>query len=69
MSIGMIMKYKFSDINKKKGESAQNFNRDLNILKGCNIEIIMKDISKVKYEPQKLWQWAEIAVKTAEKFS
>lgn len=51
------------------GEIEKKLNKDLNILKGCNVEIIMKDISTVKYEPQKLWQWAEIAVKTAEKFS
>lgn len=30
---------------------------------GCNIEFIMKDISTVKYQPQKLWEWAEIAMK------
>ncbi len=29
--------------------------------KGCNIELIMKDISTVKYRPQKLWAWAGIA--------
>lgn len=42
--------------------------RDLSILKDCNVEIIMKDISTVKYKPQKLWQWAEIAIKVAQKF-
>jgi len=31
--------------------------------KGCNVEFIMKDISTVKYQPQKLWEWAEIAMK------
>ncbi len=30
--------------------------------KGCNLEFIMKDISTVKYQPQKLWEWAEIAM-------
>jgi hypothetical protein len=29
---------------------------------GCNIEFIMKDISTVQYKPQKLWEWAEIAM-------
>ena len=42
--------------------------KDLSILKDCNVEIIMKDISTVKYKPQKLWQWAEIAIKVAQKF-
>jgi len=29
--------------------------------RGCVIELIMKDISTVHYQPQHLWQWAEIA--------
>jgi len=28
---------------------------------GCPLELILKDISTVRYEPQRLWQWAEIA--------
>ena len=28
-----------------------------------NIEYIMKDISTVKYKPQRLWEWAELAMK------
>jgi hypothetical protein len=31
--------------------------------KGCNVEFIMKDVSTVKYQPQKLWEWAKIAMK------
>jgi len=31
--------------------------------KGCNIEFIMKDISTVQYQPQKLWEWADIVMK------
>jgi hypothetical protein len=33
----------------------------------CHIELIMKDISTVRYQPQRLWQWAEIATEEAEK--
>jgi len=29
--------------------------------RGCVVEVIMKDISTVRYEPQRLWQWSEIA--------
>jgi len=29
---------------------------------GCPMELILKDISTVKYEPQRLWRWAEIAM-------
>jgi hypothetical protein len=33
----------------------------------AHIEFIMKDISTVKYKPQNLWRWADIAMETAEK--
>jgi len=28
----------------------------------CHIELIMKDISTVRYEPQRLWEWSRIAM-------
>ena len=28
---------------------------------GCPLELILKDISTVRYEPQRLWEWSEIA--------
>jgi len=33
----------------------------------CHIELIMKDISTVRYEPQRLWEWAEIAMEEAQR--
>lgn len=32
----------------------------------CHVELIMKDISTVRYQPQRLWQWAAIAQEVAE---
>lgn len=32
----------------------------LELLKDCNVEIIIKDISTIKYDPQRLWKWVEI---------
>lgn len=29
---------------------------------GCPLELILKDISTVHYQPQRLWQWSEIAM-------
>jgi hypothetical protein len=29
----------------------------------CPVEIIMKDISTVRYRPERLWEWAEIAMR------
>jgi len=37
--------------------------------RGCNVEIIMKDISTVRYEPRRLWEWAEMAMQVAEEFA
>lgn len=30
-----------------------------------SIELIMKDISTVRYQPQRLWEWARIALEEA----
>jgi hypothetical protein len=30
---------------------------------GCPLEFILKDISTVRYEPSRLWEWAEIAAR------
>ncbi len=37
-------------------------------IKSCPLEIIMKDISTVKYKPQLLWEWADIAMDVVQKF-
>ena len=28
---------------------------------GCPLEFILKDISTVRHEPERLWEWARIA--------
>ena len=35
----------------------------------CHVEFIMKDISTVRYKPQRLWEWSEIAMDVAEKYA
>lgn len=32
---------------------------------GCPLELILKDISTVNYEPRRLWRWSEIAMEVA----
>jgi hypothetical protein len=32
----------------------------------CPAELIMKDVSTVRYEPERVFEWAAIAVETAE---
>jgi hypothetical protein len=36
--------------------------------RGCHVELIMKDISTVRYQPQRLWEWATIAMEEARAF-
>jgi len=36
--------------------------------RGCHVEIIMKDISTVRYQPQRLWEWAAIAMDLVQRF-
>ena len=35
----------------------------------CHVEIIMKDISTVRYKPERLWDWARIALEAAEAYA
>ncbi|MFP4028158.1 MAG: hypothetical protein ACLFWL_10230 [Candidatus Brocadiia bacterium] len=37
--------------------------------RGCVVEIIMKDISTVEYEPQRLWQWETMAREMAAEYA
>jgi hypothetical protein len=37
--------------------------------RGCVVELIMKDISTVRDQPQRLWEWADLAVEVAEQFA
>jgi hypothetical protein len=37
--------------------------------RGCHVEIILKDISTVRNQPQRLWEWAEIARQVTEAFT
>ena len=37
--------------------------------RGCVVELIMKDVSTCRGEPQRIWEWCELAVQTAEEFA
>ena len=39
--------------------------RDICARHGCPVEFILKDISTVSYQPQRLWEWADIAMGVA----
>jgi hypothetical protein len=35
---------------------------------GCVVEVIMKDISTLRYEPQRLWEWAAMATEVTDRY-
>jgi hypothetical protein len=37
--------------------------------RGCRIEVVMKDISTVRYQPQRLWEWECMAMALVEEMS
>ncbi len=39
----------------------QELQEKMDALKGCNFEIIMKDISTVRYDPNRLFRWVQMA--------
>lgn len=36
---------------------------------GCHVEVILKDISTVRYDPQRLWAWEKIAMQVVESYA
>jgi hypothetical protein len=36
---------------------------------GCHVEIIMKDVHTLRNEPQRLWEWADLAMDEVERFA
>jgi len=49
-------------------QARDNLVNVLDRTEGCVVEIILKDISTVRNEPQRLWQWAEMAMEVAESY-
>jgi hypothetical protein len=47
----------------------EDIRRTLEATRGCHVEIIMKDISTVRYEPRRLWEWESIAMECAHHFA
>lgn len=44
-----------------------NFMKNLKKIKNCTVEILMKDISTVNYKPERLWEWAKMAIEVVER--
>ena len=51
-------------------DQARKMLRDtLEKTRDCVVEVILKDISTVRYEPHRLWEWAQIAREVTEEFA
>jgi hypothetical protein len=37
--------------------------------RGCHVEVILKDISTVRYEPRRIWEWGEMATELVREFA
>ena len=46
------------------GQARKDLKSALEKAKGCVIEVIMKDISTLRHEPKRLWEWSQIAKET-----
>lgn len=44
-----------------------NFTKNLKKIKNCTVEILMKDLSTVNYKPERLWEWAKMAIEVVER--
>ena len=47
-------------------QAKKNLTEVLAKTRGCAVEVIMKDISTVRHEPQRLWEWSRIAMDVVE---
>ncbi|MCE5279182.1 MAG: hypothetical protein ABFD92_08820 [Planctomycetaceae bacterium] len=41
----------------------------LDRIKGCRVEVILKDVSTVRRQPQRLWEWAKIAAEVVQQYA
>ncbi|MCL5772123.1 MAG: uroporphyrinogen decarboxylase family protein [Actinobacteria bacterium] len=46
----------------------KDLEKNLNKIKNCVVEVIIKDISTVKYKPERLWLWTNMATEVVRKF-
>ena len=37
--------------------------------RGLPVEVILKDISTVRYQPQRLWEWEKMAMRVVDEYS
>ena len=50
-------------------QARRNLREAMERARGCIVEIIMKDVSTVRCEPHRAWEWTDIAVEVAAEFA
>ena len=46
----------------RPGQARSELRTALEVMRGCHVEVILKDISTVRYQPQRLWEWQQMAM-------
>ena len=49
-------------------EAEKELRNSLEHSRGCNVEVIAKDLSTMRGEPQRLWEWANMAIRICSDF-
>ncbi|MCC8180332.1 MAG: hypothetical protein LIP23_05405 [Planctomycetes bacterium] len=52
----------FAPDNFQREQAKKNLTDVMDMGKGCRIEFIMKDVTTVRNDPRRLWEWAEMAM-------
>lgn len=52
----------------RPGLARQQLQDALEKARGCRVEVIMKDISTVRYHPERLWEWEKMAMELVREF-
>jgi hypothetical protein len=74
MGTDFVFSYKFNPAFMAESEwDPQRVEKELDTIlektKGCHVEVILKDISTVRYDPKRLWEYDKIAMRLAEKYA
>ena len=50
-------------------EARRQLREALEKTRGLHVELIMKDVSTIRYEPHRLWEWQRMAMELVDEFA
>jgi hypothetical protein len=59
----------FASDNWKIEEAERDLRASLEQSRGCNVEVIAKDLSTMRGEPQRLWEWSTMAIRVCSEYN